>query len=57
MQSINEDELKELIQQAKAEGKRVDDLEKMLSVIKSLPTQQPKMKKIKGQTGTIYIYY
>lgn len=55
MQPVSEQELKQLIEEAKTEGKNVDDLEKTLSAIKSQVVPQAETKKIKTQQGTVII--
>jgi hypothetical protein len=55
MQPITEQELKQLIKEAKTEGKNVDDLEKVLSTIHSQGQPQAETKNIKSQHGTIII--
>jgi hypothetical protein len=55
MQPVTEEELRQLIREARAEGKKVDDLEKALSSIQRQPQPKAETKRFQTQNGTTII--
>jgi hypothetical protein len=55
MQPVSEEELKQLIKEARAEGKKVNDLEKALAAIGQQPPPKGETKRFQTQHGTTII--